>query len=246
MKKDLYFENPLLKAFVQRAKLVIFDMNGLIVDDEAIQLESVNRIFENFNIKLDKSYWITNCVGKRADEYLTSIFKKHNISVDVKFLTGLIANKNQWYQTLVSQNISRLVRPGVLDIINFFSKSPVYLLSLATSALEPELETILGYDGLNIKHHFRHIITGAEVRRSKPDPEIYQLLSARAGIQPSRCLVFEDSGHGVTASHRAGIPCIAVPNRFTAHQDFSNARCVVDNLTRSANIISQNRSSKLV
>jgi beta-phosphoglucomutase-like phosphatase (HAD superfamily) len=75
------------------------------------------------------------------------------------------------------------------------------------------------------------------VEKGKPDPEIYDLLAARAGVAHGECLVFEDSGLGVEAAHRAGMTCLAVPNRFTRSQDFDSAAFVLNDVTRHAKII---------
>ena len=55
------------------------------------------------------------------------------------------------------------------------------------------------------------ICTGEDVRRGKPDPEIYRLCASRLGVEPEQCLVFEDSVSGVQAAKAAGCRCVAVP-----------------------------------
>jgi beta-phosphoglucomutase-like phosphatase (HAD superfamily) len=116
------------------------------------------------------------------------------------------------------------------------------LLAVATSAHPDEVESILGKKGLGIRDLFSHLITGDQVSRSKPDPEIYETLTDRTGIPPHLTLVFEDSGPGITASTAAGLPCIAVPNDYTRGQDFSTALCVVTDLTPEAKVLKRRGS----
>jgi beta-phosphoglucomutase-like phosphatase (HAD superfamily) len=69
-----------------------------------------------------------------------------------------------------------------------------------------------------------------EVRASKPAPDVYLQAAARLALAPAACLAIEDSGPGVTAAHRAGMTVIAVPNRWTADQDFRDADAVLESL----------------
>ena len=87
-----YFENDLLESLLRRASLVIFDMNGLIVDDERLQLESVNAalgsgILQEIGhsyapIRIDEEYWKWNCLGKRSDQYFVLILRERGIPAE--------------------------------------------------------------------------------------------------------------------------------------------------------------------
>lgn len=262
MKKDAYFYDKRLQSLFDRARLVIFDMNGLIIDDEAVQLSSVNLALEPYGINLSEEYWIEHCIGKRADQYFGSILEerskpqeshkrdrlegnKNNRDIPNKGerlnvrpdISEIVAEKNRIYHSLISEDVKNLIRPGVKELLSYLSSSPGHVIALATSAHPPEIETILGEGGLNLKHLFKFIISGIDVVKSKPHPEIYEKLSKLAGFSPHQCLVIEDSSTGITAAVRAGMSCLAVPNRFTQNQDFSDATFIVNNLTKHARII---------
>jgi beta-phosphoglucomutase-like phosphatase (HAD superfamily) len=183
-----FFDERLDQAF-EGADLIVFDMNGLIVNDEGVQLESVNRVLHPYSIHVAREYWINKCVGKRADCYLLQILSENGKIEDAHRVKSLVEEKNRWYEELIADKVTRLV------------------------------------------------LTGEDVKRSKPDPEIYERLLTLSGIPSYRCLVLEDSGPGVEASHAAGAACIAVPNEYTAKQDFSNASWVISDLTETARIL---------
>ena len=111
------------------------------------------------------------------------------------------------------------------------------VLALATSALKEEVEIILGKQGLKMKSYFKYIVSGDKVKKAKPNPEIYKMVSEKAKIKPNFCLVFEDSAIGALAAKRAGMKCIIVPNEFTNKETFNKESPVIDNLTRQAKII---------
>ena len=70
---------------------------------------------------------------------------------------------------------------------------------------------------------FVQVICGDEVRLSKPDPDIFLQAAARLGVAPHRCLVIEDSHHGVTAAKAAGMQCIGLMNPNSGDQSLEGA-----------------------
>jgi HAD superfamily hydrolase (TIGR01509 family) len=229
-----YFSDRKLQAAIENAVLVVFDMNGLIIDDERVQFESVNQAMEDLRISISETYWIDKCVGKRADDYFHEILKEHKKNFTYSDISLLVGLKNKLYHDVITQQVDELKRPGVQEFINYLSADNPRPLALCTSAHPEEIETILGESGLGLKGHFSYIVSGNDVEKSKPDPEIYAKVAATSGLLPSTCLVFEDSGLGVRAATGAGMSCIAVPNRFTEHQDFTNALCIIDSLRQNA------------
>jgi len=88
-----------------------------------------------------------------------------------------------------------------------------YRAALATVSHCRQVWRIL--EALDITSDFEFIATQDDVERSKPDPEIYELVSEELGVDPAACLVIEDSPSGVRAALEAGMWCIAVPSPFT-------------------------------
>ena len=77
-----------------------------------------------------------------------------------------------------------------------------------------------------------HRIGGNEVKRSKPDPEIFIKAAMQSGSEPAKCLVIEDSANGVTAAKDAGMHCIGYINPGTGVQNLNHADLVVDDLSK--------------
>jgi beta-phosphoglucomutase len=237
MSFKIYFENGFLQKAVDRAKIVAFDMNGLIVDDEPVQYESVNRALHSTGLHITENYWIEHCVGKRADEYFTAILEEGGSNSTPAIISRLVAEKNRLYRELVVKKVHDLIRPGVPEFIDYLTEVKRTPLALCTSAHPSEIDAILGKGGLNLKGRFAHLLSGLDVTKSKPDPETYRALAVVAGCDPASCLVFEDSGLGVQAAVEAGMVCIAVPNRFTAHHQFNGAFAVIETLNPDAGLV---------
>jgi HAD superfamily hydrolase (TIGR01509 family) len=83
-----------------------------------------------------------------------------------------------------------------------------YPLAVASGGIRPLVETTL--TGLGIRDLFRAIITAEDVRRGKPDPEIFLLAAERLSVMPARCVVFEDSDLGLEGARRAGMTAVDV------------------------------------
>ena len=101
--------------------------------------------------------------------------------------------------------------PGVLDFLAA-ARSAGIRCAVATSASRANLDACLS--ALSLQNAFCATVTGEEVPRGKPAPDIFALAASRTGIPPSQCLAFEDSPAGVSSAHAAGIPVVAL---LTSH-----------------------------
>jgi 5-amino-6-(5-phospho-D-ribitylamino)uracil phosphatase len=118
--------------------------------------------------------------------------------------------------------------PGVESAVRGFEKAGL-MLAITTSAVRESIEILLERVGL--LDAFPVIIDGSEVEHPKPHPEPYLLTAHRLGVSPRECVVFEDSGIGVTAAKDAGAFCVAVRNPGAkTRQDLDAADLVLDSL----------------
>ncbi len=236
-----YFNNRLIQNFINLSSVFVFDLNGLIIDDESLQLHAVNLSLKNkgLNIKIDEEYWIIKCVGNRADKYFKEILKENNLELKEEIINELVNIKNAFYKDLLKENLKKIIRDGILDFLEYLktNKSGKKHIVLATSALKDETDSIIGDGGLKIKKYFDLILTGSDITKSKPDPEIYNLITKLLNIAPSKGVVFEDSLSGVYAAKTAGYKVIAVPNRFTINQDLSLADITISGFKKDATIL---------
>ncbi|MBI2364172.1 MAG: HAD-IA family hydrolase [Deltaproteobacteria bacterium] len=101
-------------------------------------------------------------------------------------------------------------------------------LALASSSYRDAVDGVV--QGLDIGHYFQAVVSGLDVARVKPAPDIFLAAARQAGATPSQCLVLEDAEKGVLAAREAGMSCIAVPTEQTRHHDFSQATRVCSSL----------------
>lgn len=115
------------------------------------------------------------------------------------------------------------LRPGVVELIRYARDADISL-SLVTTTYRQNINAIAigARQGLRLED-FSEILTVEDVRRSKPDPEVYKLALSRLGALPGSCLAIEDSVASLNAAMGAGIQTLVTPGAFTSEQNFENA-----------------------
>src|SRR6185503_18486980 len=91
-------------------------------------------------------------------------------------------------------------------------------LALASSAPPDNVE--LALERLALRDCFRTVVTGHDVQRGKPDPQVFLLAAERLGVPPARCVVVEDAPVGVAAAHAGGMKAVALLSTRRRREDF--------------------------
>ena len=197
-------------------RAVIFDFNGIIVDDEPIHFELFRKVFSEEGIDLTKQAYYERYLGFDDRGAFSFGFGEHNRPLNHQKLTELIDRKARYYQQAIRNHVT--IFPGAKElIVNLAGDLP---LAVASGALRNEIETILTTAGLI--GHFKAIVSAEDVEWGKPEPDIFikALAMLNAGmdnpIQASDCIVIEDSKEGIKGARRAGMKCLAVTNSHPA------------------------------
>ncbi len=198
---------------------VIFDMDGVLVDGEPLHFETVNELLgrEGKSISLDqykpymgtKTGWadmIADFGLSQPREYYSPIYREL-----------VLARYRERSSAL----------PGALSIVTALRMSNQRL-ALASSSIRPWVEACLEKIGLGSA--FEAIVTGSEIENGKPDPEIYLLAAEKLGVDPKRCLAFEDAPAGIESARRAGMTVWAVRTEYTRDLELPNPDREFDSL----------------
>lgn len=199
------FDTPPLPA-------VIFDLDGLLADTECLHCRAYQLALLEHDIDLLEADYAEHWVrfGKGIADWLTA----RRLALDPH---ALRLRKAQYYSDLLVTSLRPM--EGALELLEFFHRRTK--IALASSSYRDAVDGVLA--GLGIAHYFEVIVSGLDVEQVKPAPDIFLKAAHDLGVEPARCLVLEDAEKGVLAAHTAGMRCIAVPNRYTRHHDFSRA-----------------------
>jgi beta-phosphoglucomutase len=196
---------------------LIFDMDGVIVDSNPMHSESwvaFNRRYglETTDAMLERMY------GKRNDQIVRDFFGEHLTEEEV-LARGRA--KEELYREMVAERVETMLVPGLREFLRRHSHMP---LAVASNAEPENVEFVLEKSGL--RPYFQVVVDGHQVNRPKPFPDVYLRAAGLLGINPDKCVVFEDSPSGATAALAAGMTVIGLT---TTYVNLHGAALTIDN-----------------
>lgn len=197
-------------------KAVLFDMDGVIVDNLPYHVEAWLLFCERNGIPLTKEVFYKELNGMNSKDTFEWFYKKEMTRSEVEVLEE---EKELLYREFYAEH--RKPAKGLLTFLHDLRSRGIKT-ALATSAGPGNIDFIV--DGLGIRDQFDAIIGGAEVTKGKPDPEIYVKAAALVGVSPADCIVIEDSLQGIASGQAAGARVVGITTSHTAdelaHTDF--------------------------
>jgi len=211
-------------------RAVIFDFNGIIVDDEPIHFELFQKVFAEEGIALTEAAYYARYLGFDDRGAFVAGFQDNNQPLNDAKLADLVERKAVYYREAIRNRVT--IFPGVKSLVADLARS--LPLAVASGALRNEIETILTTAGLI--NQFKAIVSAEDVNRGKPEPEIFLKALAALNqhnngkaIAAADCIVIEDSKEGVRGARRAGMKVLAVTNSHPAEL-LNEATAVVKSL----------------
>lgn len=204
-------------------KAIIFDLDGTIIDTETAWYVALNELYQEHGVELSLELYST-CIGTDLTafnpyEYLITELK---VQVDPQEFKDKV---RQRYDHLMTKE---QIRPGVRDYLEQARAAGIKL-AVASSSNREWVERHL--QQLGVLDYFDAIRTADDVRKVKPDPELYQQAIAALGVEPQEAIAVEDSPNGARAAAAAGLHCLVVPNTITSTLPFDLPHRRVNSLT---------------
>ncbi len=206
---------------------LIFDVDGLIADTEPLNARVTIRVLaEMFGLQGVRPEDFAAGYGKGAEAFVKAGARVHGLELsDAQAHAG--AELREQYLTEAVRAEGLPAFPGVLDLIRSALGENGFRLAIATSATRELSEAIL--DAVKVPHQKMVYVSGSEVTKKKPDPQIFLIAIRRLGMEAQRCIVFEDAPSGVQAARAAGARCVAVTNTVPA-KELAGADRICDSL----------------
>jgi HAD superfamily hydrolase (TIGR01509 family) len=193
---------------------IVFDMDGVLVDSEPLHTRATKLVLAECGLDWDERESAEH-IGLTDVESFAALARRHRLAGDP---TALAA---RWAERTIAllQQHARPLR-GVPSV-PLALRARGHRLALASSSRPSVIAATL--DAIGARPLFEVVVSGAEVPRGKPSPDVFLEAARRLEVPPGRCLVIEDSRHGVTAARAAGMRCVAIPCATTSHQDLTHA-----------------------
>jgi HAD superfamily hydrolase (TIGR01509 family) len=203
----------------------IFDLDGLVLDTEPTYFAAWQQTVETMGFRLDPALYKTlsgfHYQGVKA-QLQTWLGQDFDLQAFDQLGTEL------WRNHIHDQGIK--IKPGVIALLDYAQEQGIPI-CLATNSLKPYAQECLAVAKLT--HRFPMMVTGSDVERAKPAPDIFLKAAEKLQVDIRQCVVFEDSPTGVASSAAAGAYTVYVPSTFpVSEQVIELSGCVLDNLTQ--------------
>jgi HAD superfamily hydrolase (TIGR01509 family) len=191
---------------LNKIKAIIFDMDGVIVDSEALHFEAESATCREFGINAPQEAW-KEFTGCKADYFFGALNERYGTRpID---LSEVISANMRKYIELAEEKLQLI--DGVLNFLHFTAQR-FEKVGLATSGNKLSQELVFRKFALD--KYFDHIITGRDLEKSKPHPEPYLRSTAGLGMDPEDCLVIEDAVNGILSAKAAGCRSVGLTTSF--------------------------------
>lgn len=195
---------------MMKSHAVIFDMDGVICHTNPYHSDAFKTFFDKRQIPYTEQELRDHMYGKH-NSYILSYFMKREVAGEE--LLTLEQEKESLFREIYADKIETI--PGFMAFLKEL-KSTGFKTGVATSAPYANLELIM--EKLGFESMMDSIMSSENVSRHKPDPEVYLMSAKNLGMDPSHCLVFEDSYSGVTAARHAGMKVVGVLSSHTREE----------------------------
>lgn len=214
---------------MQRPQGIIFDFDGVLVDTEWAIFQSWADLFAREGHTLTIQDYAP-CLGAG--------YTRWNPADHLERLTGKSFDWEQENAARQARIVSDLSRADLMDgareLLTWCSSHGIRI----TVASSSSRNWVGGWlEKLGIAHLFPRIFCRTDGYAVKPDPALFLAAQHFLALPAHACLVVEDSENGIAAARHAGIPCVAIPNRLTAHCNLSAADMHMNSLTELRNTI---------
>ena len=190
---------------------VIFDMDGVLVDSYQPHFQSWQRLADENGLEMPERQF-AETFGRTSREIIEQLWQSRSFN-DHQIL-ALDARKEALYRQIIEEDFPAM--DGAEDLLLALDRAG-FVLAVGSSG--PPENVALALDKLGQRRLFGAVVTGADVTRGKPDPQVFTLAAKQLGIEPSQCAVIEDSPYGIAAANSAGMTSVGVlsnPNVTTS------------------------------
>lgn len=191
----------------EQTQLVIFDMDGLLIDSEPYWKIAEKEVFGKLGLNLT-DVLLRQVMGFRLSEvvkhwYHYQPWPNPNFEQTERDILNCV-------KQLIQQHANAI--PGVYEVLTH-CKNKNYKISLASSSAMELIDVVI--DKLNIRHYFDVVWSAQYEEYGKPHPAIFLSVAKQLSIEPKHCVVFEDAINGVIAAKASRMYCIAIPEEVS-------------------------------
>ncbi len=192
-----------------KVRAILFDMDGVLIDSEALMARAGILALREFGIEAVSEDFLP-FVGRGEDKYIGGVAEKHGVRYD----TAMKDRAYDYYGQMVAAEAT--VPADTLPTLKALHARGIRM-AVCSSADRVKVRYNLRAIGAD-ESLFGAIVTGSDVERKKPEPDIYLKGAELLGEKPEDCLVVEDAPSGIQAAHAGGIRAAGIASSFSAQE----------------------------
>lgn len=208
-------------------KAVLFDMDGVIVDTEPLHRKAYHQMFKDVNIEVNEDLY-ASFTGQSTINICKRLVDVFSLKESPEYLVNL---KRKHYKYIFEHDDDLALIDGVLDRIKDYHANNLKLVVASSASMKGIVQI---FNRFELNRYFSGKFSGADLKKSKPHPEIFLKATEFTGFSKSECMVIEDSTNGIKAAHAAGIFCVGFKSPHSMNQDYSKANFVVSDFNEIA------------
>lgn len=201
---------------------IIFDMDGVIADTAELHQKAWVAFAHKLGLQMSPETFRKKLFGRTNREIFNIVLDRQ---VDDNELDELITKKERLYRQYAKGKLQPLA--GLEDFLKSAHSANI---PMAVASSAPQINVEFTLRETNLASYFDHITSAQEVKRGKPDPEIFEVTAKKLNFNTPQCLVFEDSFAGLEAGQKANMKVIGIASTHTA-DDISGDYPVVKDFT---------------
>lgn len=215
---------------MENLKLVIFDMDGLIFDTERLSYESWKEAAKEFNIDFDLNL-LYKLLGTNHESVRNTLHNEFENKINVD--NYIMERNNIYLSKIMNGEVEK--KKGIEELLKYLTDKNIKK-AVATSSNREIAYKLLKDAG--IYDYYDYILCGDEVKKSKPNPEVFLRVAEKLDIPANQCMVLEDSEAGTIAASRAKMTPVIIPDLKNPSEDIEKlAFKKLNNLGEVINLI---------
>ena len=201
----------------------IFDMDGVLIDSYQAHYRSWVEMANHRGLSISEQQF-RESFGRTSRESMAQYWGPGQYSDDD--VRAMDLEKEAAFRRIIAADFPAM--RGAAELVAALHAAGF---GVAVGSSAPRENVEAGLDGLGVRDRFSAVVSGSDVRRGKPDPQIFLVAAERLGVLPARCVVIEDAPVGAAAAAAAGMACVGLASTGRTRETLSNAQLVVDSLT---------------
>ena len=197
-----------------RIAAVVFDLDGLMIDSERYSFQILQAYAAEFNIEFTYENY-KQLIGRDSDS--SSVYLREEVGIPLPPAKIMDDHWDRLTEVIIEQGRPM---PGLKQLIKALQARRLPL-AVASNSRLPYVESAL--EAIEIRDDFRCVLSGYELGKSKPDPEVYLQAANCLEVSPVRCLALEDSPTGMNSALAAWMRVVVVPNMDLQNENFNGA-----------------------